>query len=298
MPADRFEHLKLNNPQGEFVDLELFFCTEVLKLRSLHYGYWENGADLTIGNLKHAQAAYTDSLLQLIPTDVNTVLDVGCGLGDNAKAMADRGLVVTAISPDIEHEKFVSQIENITYQRTTFEDYRGDAGFDLILMSESQNYFDRDVGFEQCRRLLSPGGYLLVSGMLRRDGATAFPDINSETEYIDAAAGFGLRLKQSIDITAQTLPTIRLAQQAYADHVRPVVRMADYYLNHTARWKMKMLRIFFRRQFKHLNEIKSWIDTRIDPDHFEKHVKYLRLLFQSGDGAAAAEPAGLNQWPN
>lgn len=292
MPADRFNHLKVNDPQGEFVDLELYFCTEVLKLRSLHYGYWENGADLTVANLKHAQAAYTDSLLQLIPGDVNTVLDVGCGLGDNARAMADMGLDVTAISPDFEHEKFVSGIENITYHRTTFEDYRSDATFDLILMSESQNYFDRDLGFKQCRALLSPGGHLLVSGMLRREGATAFPDINPETEYIDAAAGFGLRLQQSLDITAQTVPTIRLAQKAYADHVQPAIRLADYYLNHTARWKMKLLRIFFRRQFSHLHEIKSWIDTRIDPDHFEKHVKYARLLFQSENRARPEEQQG------
>lgn len=285
MGSKQFELLKITNSDGDLVDLELYFFTEVLKFRSLHHGYWRNGAELTIDNLKRAQEAYTESLLELIPEDVTTVLDVGCGMGDNALAMSQRGLSVTAISPDAEHEKFVSNIENINYHCTTFERYRGDAPFDLILMSESQNYFDREAGLAQCRNLLRTGGYLLISGMFRRDATAAFDDINQESEYIEAAERFGLKLKRSLDITDRTIPTIRLAQKTYADHVQPALKLVDHYLNATTRWKMAALRVFFRKQFRHLGEINSWINSRVDPDHFERHVKYARLLFQISEEA-------------
>jgi len=47
-------------------NLELFVCTDILKLNSLHYGYWQkeelpdiNGATLSLADLKKAQELYT-----------------------------------------------------------------------------------------------------------------------------------------------------------------------------------------------------------------------------------------------
>jgi len=79
-------------------NLELFVCTDILKLNSLHYGYWQkeelpdiNGATLSLADLKKAQELYTRTLIDLIPQDVDTILDVGCGMGDVTRQLADRG---------------------------------------------------------------------------------------------------------------------------------------------------------------------------------------------------------------
>jgi len=82
------------------LNLELFFCTEVLKLKSLQYGYWEQEEKLDLESIRRAQQHYTETLLEMIPEDVHNILDIGCGIGDNARALAAKGYHVTAISPD------------------------------------------------------------------------------------------------------------------------------------------------------------------------------------------------------
>ena len=55
----RFDLLKINDPEAGHVDLELYFFTEVLKLKSLHYGLGAKDQDHILANLGAAQAAYT-----------------------------------------------------------------------------------------------------------------------------------------------------------------------------------------------------------------------------------------------
>src|SRR5438445_4338312 len=97
------------------VNIELFFVSDVLKLKSLHYGYWDEplavpGAVLGLSDISRAQERYTLNLLQAIPSQVKSVLDVGCGLGDNARAMLGRGLQVTALSPDKNHRRYLEDL--------------------------------------------------------------------------------------------------------------------------------------------------------------------------------------------
>ena len=104
---------KQNITEFDGLDLELFFCTEILKLHSLHYGYWEKGEKPTEGGkkltlewLRDAQQKYTDILVEAIPKSVKSILDVGCGIGDVSRALSKLEYDVTAISPDRNHVKY------------------------------------------------------------------------------------------------------------------------------------------------------------------------------------------------
>src|SRR5258705_11932953 len=151
MKTDITRYIELDN-----LDLELFICSDILKLNSLHYGYWTNGEELTLENVRKAQARYTEKLISTIPPGVSTVLDVGCGIGDNARALAASGYRVTALSPDKNHQKYFENGNghHIAFHNQRFEDFHANQSFDLILMSESQNYFQADMAFRQCRNLL------------------------------------------------------------------------------------------------------------------------------------------------
>lgn len=265
-------------------NLELLFCINVLRLQSLHYGYWEGNETLDFKNLQNAQQRYTETLVTLIPRDVKIVLDVGCGIGDIAYILAEKGYTVTAISPDKHHSKFFvnSTNKNVYFLNSKFEDFNSNQKFDLILMSESQNYFETEIGFEKCTNLLRPGGYLFVSGMFRNNDTRRFEEIrNTEEQYIQKARSFGFMLTKHLNITQNVLPTIKLANNVYRQYLVAPLNLIDLYLTNSKSITTRLVKLFLLNNLKHSYlEAHRFYKKRLNPYLFRKHIKYSRLLFQ------------------
>ena len=271
-------------------DLELFFVREVVGLDSLHYGCFEPGDALTMDALRRAQTRYTETLADLLPADVHRVLDVGCGVGDVARALAGRGKTVIALSPDRNHGRYSEGVHpKITFVNRRFEDHGRADPVDLVLMSESQNYFETEVGLAQVRRHLRPNGYLLVSGMFVKEPCEEFKDIvNAEAPYIAAAAAHGFELLERRDITDQVIPTLEFARQAIAQFIEPVPRMLGHYMRARSPIKHWLLQTFFGRQMRDYQRTLEFYKTRTDTDLFKRRVRYLRVLFRHNAEAAVA----------
>ena len=278
-----------NITEFDGLDLELFFCTEILKLNSLHYGYWEDsrkladrGRKLTLDCLRGAQEKYTDVLIEAIPNNVKSILDVGCGIGDVSRALSKLEYDVTAISPDSNHAKyFENHLSQLAFLQTKFEDLDIDDKFDLILMSESQNYFPTEIGFRQCTTLLSRKGYLLVSGMFRKDSESDFIEVpNTIEDYEKTAEKHGLLLIENVDITQNILPTIDFIYESMEGYVEPSVKMLSQFISSIAPIKSWFIKVFFRKQINKTLQIYSYYRRRTDPLFFEKNIVYARLLFQ------------------
>lgn len=264
------------------LDLELFICTEILKLNSLHYGYWNDGDELTMDNVRKAQARYTEKLIGAVPPGVKTILDVGCGIGDNARALAAAGYSVTALSPDKNHGKYFGNGNghHIEFHNQRFEEFQQSEKFDLILMSESQNYFDADVAFGQCDKLLNPTGHLLICGMFRKQETSIFKHVrNVEDVFVSQAARNGLRLLSHVDITPHVLPTLEFANQAHREYLVPSLGLIDYYFSQTSPLKLRLLKLFCGKQLKNFREIYKYYFEFFNPELFQEHVRYLTLLF-------------------
>jgi len=271
-----------NIAEFDGVDLELFFCTEILKLDSLHYGYWQEGKSLTLDCLRDAQKKYTDMLIKAVPKDVKSILDVGCGIGDVSRALSKLGYDVTAISPDINHAKyFGNHISGLTFLQTKFEDLDINNKFDLILMSESQNYFPTEIGFRQCTLFLSPKGYLLVAGMFRKDNNSEIKEvINVIDDYIKTAEKHGLLLIENMDITQNTLPTIDFIHESMQNYVEPGAEMLNQFISSTSPLKSWFIKLIFRKQINTAIQLYNYYKKRTDPLFFRENIVYARLLFQ------------------
>ena len=262
-------------------DLELFFCREVLKLDSLHYGYWKAGEELNLKNLRRAQTRYTKTLLTLVPKGARSVLDVGCGVGDVARALTKKGLDVVAISPDRNHQQFFDQDSQVRFCNVTFEEFETDDRFDLVLMCESQNYFHAAVGLQQAVKHTKRGSHLLISGMFRKGPGQEFNDVtNIESEYREKAEQHGFRLVKRFDITTQVLPTLRLSREIMERYLEPATRMLGHYLRARSPVPQAILALLLRKQVKDYRKALAYYTERTDAELFEKNVRYLQLLFK------------------
>ena len=262
-------------------DLQLWVATDLLRLRSLHYGYWANGeaVKLDFKIIRQAQARYTKLLVNTVPPGVRTILDVGCGVGCNARALTQKGYKVTSISPDANHEKFFSDApEPLRFCRSKYEDFSSNDRYDLVLMSESQNYFDADTGLTQTRRLLTSGGYLLICGMFRKKDTREFDQVrNVEEEYLRKAQQHGFELVERVDITPNVTPTLDIVRMAKEEYVTPLVSAAS---GNGRRWKLMIAGLLFRKELGQLRRIQRYYEEFSDSQFFSEHVSYLKLLFR------------------
>ncbi len=190
----------------------------------LHYGYWHplprSIDDVTLPQMRVAQAAYATKLLDLIPAGVNQILDVGCGIGGNAQTMLDRGFNVEALAPDpLQRQKFIQHTAGkIPFHLTKFEDYQTDRTYDLILFSESSQYIAVDALATGTAQLLGSGGYLLLADMMRTDAnyqEGIFSNCHLKSELETALITAGFQLIQIEDISAAAAPTIDLCVEAF-----------------------------------------------------------------------------------
>jgi SAM-dependent methyltransferase len=268
-----------DNPE---LNLELFFCTEVLDLDSLHYGYWEQEEKLDLNSIRQAQQRYTDTLLEMVPEDVHSILDIGCGIGDNAKALAAHGYEVTCISPDHIHAAYFKDVktENIHFINTSIENFSSQQTYDLVLMSESQGYFAMDMGFSQSVRYLRPGGYLLVSGIFKQDNGVGFEGSHIESKYIQCAQNFCLEKQNYIDITENVLPTLKFAFDNYNNYLNPLMETLNHFIGKSGQLKVRLLKTLFAQELQNFDVVREFYEERFNPMLFRENMRYTRLLFK------------------
>jgi len=209
-------------------DLELAIMTEIFHLRSLHWGHWEEGQELSLEGLRTAQENFTNKLAGLIPKDVKTVLDVGAGIGDVAMAMAKKGLEITSISPDPYHKNHFNEItkefSNIKFVQSKYEDLDLDQKFDMVLMSESCGYFPIVEGLEQTLRYLKPNGYLIIACMFKTKemkDSENYKYFHRLDDYLAEAKKRGLELTYDEDVTNQVTPSLDYTYHLYKDYFGP-----------------------------------------------------------------------------
>ncbi|MCX7941199.1 MAG: class I SAM-dependent methyltransferase [Endomicrobia bacterium] len=260
----------------EKIDWNLKFFKDVLGLESLHFGYWQHGQKLTLEEFKVAQKNYTNLLISKIPLEVKTILDVGCGTGEIAGELVERGFQVECISPDsYQHSLFIQKHINAKFYLTKFEDFVADKKYDLILMAESCQYIPLDKMFKKLEEVLSPDGYLLVSDYFRKENLAYYKTTHLLKNFYSFAIKHKFKIIYDEDITDNVIPTLTLAKMLYLRYALPLLEILTGYFSERFPVLSKMLSLILHSLIKKVRHyVYDHMLNKLDEEKFKKSVTY------------------------
>jgi SAM-dependent methyltransferase len=266
------------------VDFELRFCVEVLKLESLHLGYSDNQNDIidSLDTLRIAQQRYTQSLLDWTPSDVYSIVDVGCGIGDVAFAFEKSGRIVQGISPEKNHAAmFKNTLPGSSFIHSKIEDYYPKHQVDMLLMSESNNYFSLKDGLDAAQRCVKPGGYILISGFYRK---TDHPLINTNMVYTSdlerECTQRGITIIKTECTSHKILPSLRFTESLFRHYMLPTLHIVQDLLMGFSPIIRLLLKLFMRKSGGFLQTLSEWYDANLSEGFFTQNMAYHRFLLQ------------------
>jgi len=274
-------------PSSEFgLALGFIIGHHFLDMQDLHYGYWPEGLSVEPRNLAHAQANYTDLLMSRIPAGVRTILDVGCGAGNTARKLIEKGYRVDCVSPNGFLTSVAKQVlgERATVFETKFQDLETERRYDLILFSESLLFIKPlDVAFTKARSLLTPGGHVLITDIFRvpAEGKSPIGGGHELPLFRETMARHPFRPVEDFDMTDGIAPTFDLLDRAYGEAIQPAYHLLLARLTDKYPWVMRFVRWKFRKKMERYEQ--KHFSGRRNGANFKKYKSYRLLLFQRSD---------------
>ena len=269
------------------IDHVLKLYSETIRSDYLHYGFWgePNSVEIesiTLQEIKNAQDRYIEHLASFIPNEVNSILDVGCGIGGNAEYLINQGYVVETLSPDDFQKSTIAEKFNnqMTFHHCKFEKFQPEKQYDLILESESACYIKINKGFEKARETLRTGGYLLASDYFvhyRDDSKNSHLRSSHDMEkYLSSAKAHGFELIREYDQTDNTMPTLDYGKYFIERFINPTI---EYSVHSAKKNYPKIAALIGKLVAPKLKAKKNQLDL-LDSTLFRKYRKYMIYLFQ------------------
>lgn len=254
-----------------------------LKSEYLHYGYFKDGLDTDVANLKKAQDNYAELIFSHIPEGTKTILDVGCGSGKTAEQLVAKGYIVDCVSPGQILTAYAKNMlgDKVNFYQCKFEYLVTDKKYDLVLFSESFQYIPMDKSIPGALKLLNPGGHIIVSDFFHTDpeGRSKLGGGHDYQKWLQYKESYPIKTLVEKDITAETSPTIDLVNQLNAEVIKPVWTSAWALGEDRFPFIIKIVRRLYRKKLQKLED--KHFTGRRNGELFRKYKKYMFYLFQA-----------------
>jgi len=254
-----------------------------LKSEYLHYGYFSDGLEADVANLKQAQENYAELIFSNIPEGTKTILDVGCGSGKTAEQLVARGYQVDCVSPGQILTDYAKNLlgDKVNFFQCRFEDIVTDKKYDLVLFSESFQYIPMDKGIPGALKLLNPNGYIIASDFFHidREYKSKLGGGHDYLTWLEFKKSFPIKTLVEKDITLETSLTVDIVNQLTQEVIKPIWQhswdLAEDRFPHIIKWGRKI----YRKKIQKLED-KHFTGQRTG-ELFRKYKKYMFYLFQA-----------------
>ena len=268
------------------LDVGLEFIRWLTGAENLHYGLW-TGLEVTAGNLRAAQEAYTAKLLGYLPPGRLRILDIGGGAGETARKLLALGHEVEIVVPSafLAARCRDTAIGAVVHE-CTFEDFAGTGPFDLCLFSESFQYIPIPESLPKCAALLAPGGQVLIADCFRTEAYNGRAAQGPQPGGGHQLSHFRTVLHQSAfvvvaeeDITDAVAPSIDVEQQFFNVIGHGVTRVSDEIRasKPVVHWVLGRLTGLVLPEKRHRNLMQRLTGTDRTAEAFQRLNRYLMV---------------------
>jgi SAM-dependent methyltransferase len=251
----------------------------------LHFGYWDQGLEVKIGNMAAAQERYSQFLLSHIPEGTKSILDVGCGAGKLAERLIGQGYRVECVcpSPLLVGEATRRLGADVPVHLCTFDAFETERRFDLVLFSESFQYVDIEDAIDRARRFLRPGGHLLICDFFRRDveGTRYIRGGHRWKSFQRVIEASPFECLEDEDITEWTSPTQDVANDVTMGLIGPLWQIVRSALRERHSLISKLVEWKFKRKIAKVEQ--KYFSGLRDSAHFREFLTYRLLVYRNKD---------------
>ena len=274
-------HKKVS-PNEIGLEIGLVLSRFFLNTEHLHFGYWPDGLNVNLDNLKKAQDYHSDQILVSIPEGVKTILDVGSGSGGLAENLVNKGYKVECVSPsEYLSDAIEAKLKNsVKVYRTTFEKLELEKEYDLVVFSESFQYVNIKKSLKKIPVAVKHNGHLLICDFFRQPGTGTKPLGGGHDWQVfqNSLASHSFTELINKDITKETARTYDLINQIINGVADPVRNLSARYLDSHYPKGMKLLRWYFDKKIRRINRI--YFSGNMIGEMFNKLKTYRVLLYR------------------
>ena len=285
-------------------ELGLVLGQQLLGVNDLHYGLWSDDLPLNFSNLALAQQAYTDFIINALPSAEGAstrVIDIGCGTGHILEQLLARGYRAEGLVPAPELANQVRQrissvdadkVKDFHLFELGFEDFPADkylAAYDGALFSESYQYIPMQASFPVLAKIVKPGGLVVICDFFKTEhhgdgqpGDKSFGGGHKMAQFYEELAKHPFTLLRDEDITRQTSPNLKLLDETLRLKIMPAGLTINRFLteNYPKVWALiKWLAMFFFSK-KLLKQKYKYFSGYRSQAVFERYKTYRLLVLK------------------
>jgi len=190
------------------------------------------------------------------------------------------GFDVEGLSPDINQKNNFTENIKAPFHHMGFEDFAQENQFDCIIMSESCQYINIDKIFENAKRALKKGGYLMIcdyfvlknaTGELSKSGHD-YDDFMSHIESSD------FKIITTKDITESATKTLDFGKN-YVERILTAIDIGTEKIRSRHPLFSKFILWLFRNKIEKSKQQFQLLDS----DEFKRTKTYQFILLQVND---------------